>query len=101
MRRVAAHLGLTRSDDELDAVAARCTFATMKAEAAARDAAAAAAREGAVRARTPPPRNRLATVVERRRPPKWAPSPRQFLRTLASTKRTRVGSLTTSHERIT
>ena len=65
---------------------------------AARDAAAAAAREGAVRARTPPPRNRLATVVERRRPPKAAPSPRQFLRTLASTKRTRVPPLTTSRE---
>lgn len=37
--RVAAHLGLERSAAELAAVAARCTFEAMKAEAAERDAA--------------------------------------------------------------
>mmetsp|Transcript_29527 Transcript_29527/g.94345 ORF Transcript_29527/g.94345 Transcript_29527/m.94345 type:complete len:343 (+) Transcript_29527:24-1052(+) len=36
--RVAAHLGLERSDAELEAVAARSSFEVMKAEAAARDA---------------------------------------------------------------
>lgn len=39
---VAAHLGLERSPAELAAVAERCGFAAMKAEAARRDAAAAA-----------------------------------------------------------
>ena len=41
--KVAAHLGLNRSQAELAAIAERCGFSTMKAEAARRDAASAAA----------------------------------------------------------
>ena len=43
VRRISEFLGLRRSEEELAAVAARSTFAAMKAEASARDAAKAAA----------------------------------------------------------
>ena len=39
VRRVAAFIGLERSDAEIGAVAARCTFQAMRDEAAARDEA--------------------------------------------------------------
>lgn len=60
---------------------------------AARDAAAAARRD---RARSPPPR--LATVVEASRRRKPSPSPRQFLRTLSTKRRSRVGAMAPAEE---